>query len=337
MKKDVLEPIVKLTYAGKDFTVEAAKALIEFTFTSCLEGESDSLEVLLEDADRHWQGPWYPQHGDELTAEIGYVKGDRAGRMLPCGTFEIDEAELAGPPDTLHIKALSAGVKRKLRSRNGKAYDDTSLADIAQQIADANGLELTGKIDDIKIMRVTQAHEQDLPFLKRLCDEYGHGFAVRGKKLCIDKRAELKKKDSVKTIKRVDVTAFRFVDKIKGVVESATVSYHDPLIKDTHVGEVQDDEGKKARHSKDALKINVKAEDPDQAKVKAAAAIEKANEDQTCANFTLMGDDELVAGVNVDLEGWASLDGKYQIHKAVHSAKRSSGYIVEIEAKRVRQ
>ena len=158
MKQDVLEPAVWLTYQGKDFTQYVEKHLICLTFVDVLEGESDSLDFELEDADRNWQGEWYPQHGDVVSAEIFYERGDLAGPRLHCGVFDIDEAELSGVPDVIQIKALGANVKRKLRSRQGKAYEETTLAAIAGEVAGRNGLELVGDIQDVEIARVTQAN-----------------------------------------------------------------------------------------------------------------------------------------------------------------------------------
>lgn len=338
MKQDVLEPAVWLTYQGKDFTQYVEKHLICLTFVDVLEGESDSLDFELEDADRNWQGEWYPQHGDVVSAEIFYERGDLAGPRLHCGVFDIDEAELSGVPDVIQIKALGANVKRKLRSRQGKAYEETTLAAIAGEVAGRNGLELVGDIQDVEIARVTQVYEQDLPFIKRLADEYGHGMNVKRGQLRMFKRVDLKARGSIRTIMRKEVTNFRFRDKISTIVESAKVTYHDPLMKDIYVGEMADDEdGKKKRHSTDELKINIRAETPEQAQIKAESALDKANEDQTTCTLCMMGEAWQEAGINVQLEGWKALDGKYQIDKATHTVTRGAGWSCTLDMKRIRE
>jgi phage protein D len=267
-----------------------------------------------------------------VSVQIGYEDAP----LLPCGEFEIDEVELDGPPDVVRIKALAAGVKRSVRTRNGRAYEDTTLADIAATIARRNKMQLTGKIEQIKISRVTQVYETDLTFLKRVSEEYGYSFSVRGSKLCFFKRADLKEAKPTMLIDRTDVSSYRFRDKVHGVVASATVSYHDPHAKRTRQRKVQDADAKTNLRSADELKINVRAENEQQARLKADAALDRANEDQTGASLTLFGNVKLMAGVNVQLTGFGRMDGKYTITQSRHRFARGSGYTTELELKRVR-
>lgn len=220
-------PKVVVQYENKDITANITPTLIEVNYTDFMEGESDSVELVLEDVERRWQNAWYPQHGDQVSVQIGYEDSP----LLPCGEFEIDEVELDGPPDVVRIKALAAGVKRSVRTRNGRAYEDTTLADIAATIARRNKMQLTGKIEQIRISRATQVYETDLTFLKRVSEEYGYSFSVRGSKLCFFKRADLKEAKPTMLIDRTQVSSYRFRDKVHGVVASATVSYHDPHAK----------------------------------------------------------------------------------------------------------
>lgn len=333
---ETLEPSIVLTIAGRDVSAYVQDQVLSFVYVDHLEGESDTLELDLEDAAAIWQGDWYPQHGDAMSASIGYSKGYLQGEWLPCGDFQIDETELETPADVFRIRALAAGTEHQLRTPSAKGYDETTLADIAAQVAERNGLELQGDIADIQILRVTQAQERDLPFLRRLADEYGHAFTVRGNKLCMYKRADLKKEPAAVTLTRLDVATARFKDKISAEVASTSVSYQDPALKEMHTGEMDDQEGKIRRHSRDAHRINIRAESPEQAQLKAEAALERANEDQTTCNITMMGDVRLVAGVNVDLVGWGAFDGKYQIKTSRHTFGRGQGYTTDIEGRRVR-
>ena len=43
----------------------------------------------------------------------------------------------------------------------------------------------------------------------------------------------------------------------------------------------------------------------------------------------------LVAGVNIDLMGFAIFDGKYHIESSRHRLERSSGYTTEIEVRKL--
>lgn len=333
---ETLRPSLVLVLAGNDVSQYVQDRVLSLTYTDYLEGQSDTLDLTLEDVDAELQGTSYPEHGDTLTASIGYSEGYKRGEWLPCGEFQIDEVEVSGPPDQVSIKALAAGTEHKLRTASAVGYDEITLADIAERVAERNGLKLEGEVADVEIIRVTQAHERDLPFLRRLADEYGHGFTVRGDKLVMFKRSDLKAEAPVRTLRREDLSSWSFRDKITTVVESAAVSYHDPVTKETYTGEAQDSESKIRRHSRDARKINIRAETPEQAQLKADAALERANEDQTECTLSMMGEVDLVAGVNIELEGFFALDGKYQIKQSTHVYQRGRGYSTSIQCRRIR-
>lgn len=326
------KPTAEVIYEGRDITAHVEPMVIEIAYSDCIEGESDTVELLLEDADRHWQNGWYPTHGDVLEVRLGYKNKP----LLACGVFEIDEVELEGDPDVFRIKALGAGVKRRVRTRNGKAYDDKTLAEIAKDVAARNKLKLEGTIENIKIGRVTQVFETDLAFLRRVAETYGYAFSVRGDKLTFFKRAELKAARPVLVVRREHLAHFRFRDKIRAVVTSATVACHEPRSKAVKTSTVQDPNARGNVHSADELKLNSRVENEQQARLQADAAIDRANEEQTCAEFSLPGDVRLVAGVNVTVEGFGALDGKYTIMRSRHYISRSTGYGTDVEMKRVR-
>lgn len=328
----VPEQWVTIKWAGKDVTGDISPYLIELTYTDFMEGESDTVEIVLEDIDHRWAGAWYPQFGDKVEVWIGY----RNDKQLPCGEFEIDEIELSGPPDIMHVKALAAGVKRSVRTRNGRSYENTTLANIAATIARRNKLKLAGKIENIAIRHVNQVYETDLVFLKRLAQQYGYSFAVRGGYLHFFKRAEIKGGEPTLTITRQDVTRFRARDKVHGIAAVATVNYHDPRKKRTRRHKAADKTAKTNARGVDELKVIARAESEEQARLKANAAIDRQNEDQTGMTLTMPGNVKLAAGNNVNLTGFGHFDGKYTITQSRHHFSRRSGYGSEPELKRVR-
>lgn len=328
----VPEPTVTIKWSGKDVTGDITPYLIDVTYTDFMEGESDTIELSLEDVDGLWIGPWYPQFGDTIEAWIGH----RTGAMLPCGSFEIDEIEFSGPPDVVRVKALAAGVKRSVRTRNGRAYENTTLANIAATIARRNKLKLISKIEKIAIRRVTQVYETDLVFLKRLAEEYGYSFAVRGGYLNFFKRADIKAGKPTLVITRQDVTRYRARDKVHGVAAVATVNYHDPRTKKTRKRKVADKTAKTNARGVDEMKVIARAESDEQAKLKAAAAIDRQNEDQTGMTLTMPGNVKVTAGINVSVIGFGRYDGKYTVTQSRHSFSRGAGFGTEAELKRVR-
>ena len=332
MARPVDAPQVLLSYETKDITADIAPFMAELTYTDNLEGESDGLDVQLEDVDGRWISAWYPEHGDKLKAMIGYA----GSVLLDCGEFEIDEIELQGPPDTVTIKALAAGIKRSVRTHKGRSYENTTLAGIAANVAKRNQLDVLGTIEPVNIQRATQVFETDLAFLRRVADEYGHSFNVRGNKLVFFQTRQLREGKPVYVITRQDcASSYRLRDKVHGVVSEAEATWFDPRAKARRVVTVKDKGGSSNRTSSDKRRINVRAETDAQAKQKAQAQLDK-NDDQTGATLTLYGNPLLVAGVTVELSTFGKFDGRYLTTKSVHAIRRGGGYTTEVELKRVR-
>lgn len=327
----VAVPVFVLTYNQRDITADLTPFKLSVSYTDNLDGdESDSLELSLEDSDGRWWQAWYPVMGDRLNLRMGY----QGQALVDCGDFEIDEIEIEGPPSTVRIRALAASVMKELRTNQGKAYEDTTLAGIVKTVADRQKLKVVGNVEAIPIKRVTQMHEEDMKFLKRLAQEYGYAFSVRDDQLIFYSLEELRAAPGVQVIGINDLTRYTFRDKVKGTPSSAKVSYHDPQKKAVVTYEVESDKKVVAKPSADSLKLNTRAESPEQAKSKAKAAINRANDEATTATLSLWGNPKLVAGMNVELEGFGKLSGRYQISKSHHSQESSSGYTTELELRR---
>lgn len=341
----VPHPVFVLSYEQKNITSDITPYVRSVTYTDYLSGQSDELEVELEDADGRWARHWYPGKGDTLSLKIGY----EAAPLLPCGAFEIDEIEFAQPPATVSIRGLATGVKKSVRTRVGRAYENTTLAAIAQRIAKRNKLTLTGKIRDIRIDRVTQYQERDVEFLTRLAREYGYAFKIVGSKLVFTELADLRDGKAVVILRATDLISIRLRDKIKDVYQQAKVKYHNPKTKklvvygvknDGQVGEVGHTTAATKKQSGsaasgDTLKLSTRSGSKAAAQAKAQAALDEANLQQTAGSLTVPGNPKLVAGTTFALADCGKLSGKYLVESARHRLDRGGGYTTELEVKRV--
>lgn len=340
----VPHPVFVLSYEQKNITSDITPYVRSVTYTDYLSGQSDELEVELEDADGRWARHWYPGKGDTLTLKIGY----EAAPLLPCGAFEIDEIEFAQPPATVSIRGLATGIKKSVRTRVGRAYENTTLAAIAQRIAKRNKLTLTGKIRDIRIDRVTQYQERDVEFLTRLAREYGYAFKIVGSKLVFTELASLRDGGAVLTLTATDLITIRLRDKIKEIYQEAKVKYHDPKTKKlvvygvkgdqvTEVGQTTASTKKQSGQSAsgDTLKLSTRSSSKAAAQAKAQAALDDANLQQTAGSLTVPGNPKLVAGTTFNLADCGRLSGKYLVESARHRLDRGGGYVTELEVKRV--
>ncbi|KGH08706.1 regulatory protein [Comamonas thiooxydans] len=339
-------PVFVIRYEQKDITNDLTPYVRAVTYTDYLSGQSDTLEVELEDVDGRWIDTWYPGKGDTLSADIGY---DNAP-LLPCGSFEIDEIEFSFPPSVVRIKALSTGVKASVRTPNGKPYENTTLAAIAQRVAKRNRLTLIGKIREIRIDRVTQFMETDVAFLTRLAREFGYAFKITGSKLVFSELAELRRTGPAVVLTLQDLSQLNLRDKIKEIYKEEKQRYFNPKTKKLEVYGVKDGQmqvvgqstakGKDGKDSgqqvsADTHKMSARAGSKATAQVKAQAALDASNLQQTAGSMTAPGNTKLVAGNTVDLQRCGKLDGKYLVESARHRMERSSGYTTELEIKRV--
>lgn len=323
----VREQAFEVVYAGKDITTDVTNFITNISYTDKTEGESDTIELTVDDTDALWRSSWYPTKGDAISVKIGY-----SDLLLPCGTFEIDEVELSGPPDQIVIRGLATGIKPAMRTRNNSAHESKTLKEIANTIASKHGMTVEGEIENIRINRATQHRETDLEFLKRISWKYGHVFSVRDKKLVFTTIYKLEEGKAVTAIDRTDLVRWSLRDKTTETYKNAEVKYHDPVekkvVKHEESGTATDTAG-------DTLVIQCKAENPTQARAQAKAALHRANSRRQSGSITLEGNPLLVAGNNFELTGLGVLSGTYHIEESRHSLSRSSGYLTDLTIKKV--
>ena len=216
-------PDVLIKYEQKDITSDIRPYFLSLSYTDYLEGQSDEIQLELEDVDGRWLRTWYPNQGDKLALQLG----DQFTGMVKLGEFEIAEIEYRHPPSVVSLKALSTGISHASRTLKPKAYEHTTLANIVRLVARRLKLSVTGEIADIKIERITQYQERDVEFLARLAREYGHSFKIVGRTLVFTRNDKLAEQKAVGILLPADIKSIRLRDLIKGVPQEAVVSGYD--------------------------------------------------------------------------------------------------------------
>lgn len=324
----------KLTFNDKDITAQITPYLIDITYTDKLTGQADELDVTLKDEDGRWQDSWYPDKGAKLTFEYGYSHK----KLVSAGSFEIDEIELQGPPETIRIRALAAGLSRQVRTRIGKAYENTTLKDIVNKVAKRIKATVIGSIESISIPKATQYGETEWAFLIRICREYGYEVKLtdNNSKLVVTKLKELAKQTSRKTFTKQDVKGWSYRDKITEVAAKTDVRHHDPDKKKLVKGEAQSGSDKTSSDTRKHRRAAAKT--PAQAKAMATAEQERHDQDKTAMSISIMGDETLCAGSVIVLPkaSWKRLNGEFMSTEAKHSFNGSGGYSSEHQLKKIK-
>lgn len=265
--------------------------------------------------------------------------------MVSCGKFQVDEVNLSGGGgrgDEVAIRGIATGVTTKLRTKKSSAHEKKTLKQIAETIAKNNGLTVDGQILDITFDRVTQNNETDLEFLKRISYEYGHIFAVRDKKITFTVIYEIEKGEAVVSINRGDLKSYSIKDTTAKSFKDAKVSYHNPKTRKVveqkyDVVERTNSDGVSYKEvtKGDTLVIKTKAENAQQAKEKAKAALYRANTKQQEGDIEIVGSPLVVAGNNIELTGMGQMSGRFHVEESTHTITKGGGYTTSAKIKRV--
>lgn len=335
----VPEPVFVLRYNLKDITHDITAYATSITFTDKLSGESDELEVELEDSEQRWRDAWYPGMGDTLALQLGF----QGKPLTDCGGFSIDEIELSGPPDSVSIRGRSAPVTRAMRTKSNRGFENTTLAAIAGRIARKHKLKLEGQIEPLTLERITQYGESDLAFLRRLANDYGYMVKVTPQKLIFSHLGKLRDAPVIRTITPLEVSRWTLRDTLhevyKGVKNKHQNSQTRTLVTFNADNTTTTRTEKKSSSSgmstsSDIINTSDRAQNAEEASAKGKAKLDSKNEYKHAGTLSLEGDLSLRAGASVMLSGFGKSDGKWLIISARHSLARSSGLTTDIDIAR---
>ncbi len=326
----VRAPQWSIAYQGVNISGEIAPMVRRIAYVDRLSDAAGEIELEVEDREHRWQGPWYPALGDVMNVNIGY----QGEPMLSCGDFELDDLELAGPPDVFRMRALAAYITPAMRTANSAGFENQTLLEIAAEIAGKYSLAIVSApdLEAVAFSRVTQDHETDLGFLKRLAIEHGYDFTVRGAAMVFFAIAALETAPPAATVVRSDTERFDFRNRTRKIYRGAQVAYFDPATKQLITAVAAP--GAPAPIG-DTLKIVTRCENAAQAALKANAAFHRHNMLFTTVSLVLPGAPILAAGSALLLSGWGAFDGTYLIEVARHELSRGRGYTTAIEARRL--
>lgn len=353
----------KVVFDGVDITDDIMPYLLSLSYTDNEEDEADDIQIKLQDRDDEWLENWLDEAVEAaaagrlvISASILTENWNDDGKTieLPCGAFELDSICPEGPPSALTMKATALPFSGDARqTKKNKAWESYNLSGIAAEIAGNAGLGIMYESSsDPSYDRVEQYDESDIEFLKKLCHNAGVSLKVTDMTLVLFDQLEYEKKDAVFTIKKAKVGEAAVYSKYKLNMGSADtqygschVSYTNPdtgaVIEGTAIaeGKSDSDSESKSKSSSDAeseqvLEITAKVNSVSEAQELAKKMLRLHNKYERTATFNLPGNTALVAGVNVELEGFGGWDAKYMIKNAKHSIS-SSGYTTSITLRRI--
>ena len=164
-----MTPDWQLIINGQDVSDRFENRLISISLRDSRGFEADQVDIVVDDADDSLQ---LPKVDATLQLKIGWAGSGKANKnqhLVDKGEFKITEVEHSGAPDTITIRALSADVKSGLLSQKTKAWHNTTLGAMINDIASKHGLkpaigpQLSGRV----INHLDQTDESDAHLLTR--------------------------------------------------------------------------------------------------------------------------------------------------------------------------
>lgn len=301
------------------------------SYTDSGSDSSDSLSIKVNAMDHKWIDSWMPDKEAVLHPTLcttnWIVQGDRT--VLDCGTLVVDDLSFSACPDVLTIGAVARPNGTSFHEKNREqVWKNTSIKRIAETIAGRYGLECKMDAEDVSVA-LKEQDDNDSSFLQKICSTYGLILKTYRNKIWIFDREKYKKKDSVATVKPIDIVP-------------GSLSWNTTLAGTYTGGEFTYSNQKKKVNIKVTigtadrmLKLNQYASSEADAKRQLQAAIDNKNHSATTISFTTMGNLTYCATQCIDVEGYGKIDGKYYMDSVGHTMNKSGGFVTKVSASRV--
>lgn len=322
---------ISVDYEHVNITDEIAGSVKTLTYTDVASGESDKLELSLQDRDKKWMGSWAPRKGDHISASATFQDWDGEGDHwgFYCGLFEVDDISMSGPPPACTIGAVSiprsTAFNEEERTKN---WEEVTVKEVGEEIASRAGISLYYEAEDITIKSMEQDKQTDCKFLYAVCEKYGLAMKVFAEKIVIFDEAQYEAAAPAVILTYEDFAAgYQYKSTLEGTYTGAKIAYSDPGTGEDHIVTVGG--GKRIKE------INEEADSAADAQRKAIAALNNANKNDTKFSGTLKARKELLASRCISISGFGVPDGIYYLDKVVTKISGSGASKQSIEAHRV--
>ena len=337
MSEQARRASASLKFNGQDVQIQLNDKLESITDKDVASGESDSVDLIVENKDGKWMKAWKPVFGDTISGSMDFYHWYNAKtpkQSISLGNLTVDSMQFKGSDSTARIGALAipynSGWRLTVRT---KTWEKVTLQQIGQQIAARYGLQFVYDADTINIESVEQTQETDSAFLYKLAQDHAISMKVFQGKIILYDRGRWEQKAAQTTIDIKDFedgTSWTMDDTIQGIYTGARAAYKAGKKNEelsVFVGFI----GENDPHARN-LKITETCDSKEDAGRKAAAKVNEANAKATVLSGSIYPDPALVSGVTVNVTGFGSkYDGKYFIDKVTISITGSGGTTQEIE------
>lgn len=301
-----------VAFNGANVSTVLRDYLRSVSYTDVADGSSDSIKISLQNIDMKWLSEWYPEKGDQVTATLIYHDWKKTGDLqrLECGLFILDDISFSGGPLVADFGATSVPLDNAFKSQERtKTWENVTIQQIGSSITETYGLGFVYDADTITIEAVEQSDKTDSAFLYEIAKDYGLAMKVYWNKIIMYDKGRYEAKDAVAQIGPRDFIdgQFEYNDTLDGTYTGATFSYKNGTDSEEIEAAIGVTEGDGAR----PLKISSKADDLLEARIKAAAQVNRSNEKVTTLSFGIFPDPSIVATSCIEVVDMGRMSGKY--------------------------
>lgn len=306
-------------FNGKNVTKQLASYLKSIAYTDVASGNSDQLDISLQNIGMEWMDKWYPTKGDKVVGSLIFHNWEKAGtdKTLPLGSFTLDDIGFSGGPMTAKFGCVAVPNSESFRVRERtKTWKKITVKGIAQEIAKRYKLKLKYSGPSITIKSLEQSDKTDCSFLYEVCDSYGLSMKVYAGSIVIYDQTAMEKKGSVATLNRKSFVddSWDYNDTLSGIYTGARISYKSSS-SDEEISVYLGFKGENASGSR-VLKINETADSLTDAYYKAASKVNKSNQEATTISGKIFPNLKICAGVCIKITGMGKANGKYFVDES---------------------
>lgn len=333
---------IKIIYEGKDITGDLTPYLKNASYTDNLDKGDSASFTLLGDK---WIEEWPILKGDKFEMEIIVIDWLNEGdsRSLKCGKFTVDDISFSGAPDSMTITGTSIDISKGLKSvKKDATWENISLKEIAQEIADKNSLTLFYDFEeDVVYDKVDQVKESDSHLLYRLAKEEGLRMKITESKIIIFDESKYESLETAISFERNELMSYDLQCDDLDVYDACEITYYDPALGEQLKGRFEAPANAlyKARTGKTLYK-NIDTAVPGATKEikerslneRARKLLRSSNRNETKIRIETMGDIDYNAGLTMAIKGFGNYTGIYLIDSVEHNLE--GGYRCSISGKR---
>ena len=330
---------IKVLYDGEE--VGLSDRIKSMSYTDNSSGTSDEIVLTFENRDSDWlRNDFIPEKEHDLDVTFYLNNWFKDGDRLPyhCGNFILDDLTYSGSPSLCVIRGVSIPAEQSFHTDPvSKTWKQVTLRQIAEEMKVKYSMtDLYYWTGEPVIETVEQSNQTDSAFLYNLCEKQGNFLKVYKKALVIFDKAAYEQRGITAYFSENDFDGkWSWNSTLNGTYTGVALSYTAPKTKKRKKGEKQQVIDITVGEGPRILHLNQKADSEGEAQRIGKAKVNAENEKAVTISFTAMGNPNVVATCNIEINNMGRCNGKYFVDKVTHQISGGGSYTMNVSAYKI--